>query len=282
MDIDFEPTFNDVVFIFDNTFKKYNENDNLKFWKFYDISNKRLLSFIFENNELFICFQQNIFGSCFLGNLVFTEPKFIIVKKIDPVIILIGIIYSTNIEKKAILIENIIHNYIELLNNLKDLKEKKDIIEQSKNFLNKIFELYKNKLSIICDEKENMNIDDNNFSYQFLESKVIYYLINKTKITNEDEKEIFQQFNFTDEEKEIIKKRKLTEKCEIIGSFLPKNIYNILLNNLNLNIKEKKEENEQKRQFEKNKKKNKEKKNAKNIELNKDQGTLDLFYKKKQ
>ena len=282
MDIDFEPTFNDVVFIFDNTFKKYNENDNLKFWKFYDISNKRLLSFIFENNELFICFQQNIFGSCFLGNLVFTEPKFIIVKKIDPVIILIGIIYSTNIEKKAILIENIIHNYIELLNNLKDLKEKKDIIDQSKNFLNKIFELYKNKLSIICDEKENMNIDDNNFSYQFLESKVIYYLINKTKITNEDEKEIFQQFNFTDEEKEIIKKRKLTEKCEIIGSFLPKNIYNILLNNLNLNIKEKKEENEQKRQFEKNKKKNKEKKNAKNIELNKDQGTLDLFYKKKQ
>ena len=282
MDIDFEPTFNDVVFIFDNTFKKYNENDNLKFWKFYDISNKRLLSFIFENNELFICFQQNIFGSCFLGNLVFTEPKFIIVKKIDPVIILIGIIYSTNIEKKAILIESIIHNYIELLNNLKDLKEKKDIIEQSKNFLNKIFELYKNKLSIICDEKENMNIDDNNFSYQFLESKVIYYLINKTKITNEDEKEIFQQFNFTDEEKEIIKKRKLTEKCEIIGSFLPKNIYNILLNNLNLNIKEKKEENEQKRQFEKNKKKNKEKKNAKNIELNKDQGTLDLFYKKKQ
>ena len=282
MDIDFEPTFNDVVFIFDNTFKKYNENDNLKFWKFYDISNKRLLSFIFENNELFICFQQNIFGSCFLGNLVFTEPKFIIVKKIDPVIILIGIIYSTNIEKKAILIENIIHNYIKLLNNLKDLKEKKDIIEQSKNFLNKIFELYKNKLSIICDEKENMNIDDNNFSYQFLESKVIYYLINKTKITNEDEKEIFQQFNFTDEEKEIIKKRKLTEKCEIIGSFLPKNIYNILLNNLNLNIKEKKEENEQKRQFEKNKKKNKEKKNAKNIELNKDQGTLDLFYKKKQ
>ena len=282
MDIDFEPTFNDVVFIFDNTFKKYNENDNLKFWKFYDISNKRLLSFIFENNELFICFQQNIFGSCFLGNLVFTEPKFIIVKKIDPVIILIGIIYSTNIEKKAILIENIIHNYIELLNNLKDLKEKKDIIEQSKNFLNKIFELYKNKLSIICDEKENMNIDDNNFSYQFLESKVIYYLINKTKITNEDEKEIFQQFNFTDEEKKIIKKRKITEKCKIIGSFLPKNIYNILLNNLNLNIKEKKEENEQKRQFEKNKKKNKEKKNAKNIELNKDQGTLDLFYKKKQ
>ena len=280
--MDSEPSFNDVVFIFDNTFKKYNENDNLKFWKFYDISNKRLLSFIFENNELFICFQQNIFGSCFLGNLVFTEPKFIIVKKIDPVIILIGIIYSTNIEKKAILIENIIHNYIELLNNLKDLKEKKDIIEQSKNFLNKIFELYKNKLSIICDEKENMNIDDNNFSYQFLESKVIYYLINKTKITNEDEKEIFQQFNFTDEEKEIIKKRKLTEKCEIIGSFLPKNIYNILLNNLNLNIKEKKEENKQKRQFEKNKKKNKEKKNAKNIELNKDQGTLDLFYKKKQ
>ena len=280
--MDSEPSFNDVVFIFDNTFKKYNENGNVKFWKFYDISNKRILTFIIENNELFICFHQNIFGSCFLGNLVFTEPKFIIVKKIDPVIILIGIIYSTNIEKKAILIENIIHNYIELLNNLKDLKEKKDIIEQSKNFLNKIFELYKNKLSIICDEKENMNIDDNNFSYQFLESKVIYYLINKTKITNEDEKEIFQQFNFTDEEKEIIKKRKLTEKCEIIGSFLPKNIYNILLNNLNLNIKEKKEENEQKRQFEKNKKKNKEKKNAKNIELNKDQGTLDLFYKKKQ
>ena len=51
MDIDFEPTFNDVVFIFDNTFKKYNENDNLKFWKFYDISNKRLLSFIFEKSK---------------------------------------------------------------------------------------------------------------------------------------------------------------------------------------------------------------------------------------
>jgi hypothetical protein len=40
MDIDFEPIFNDVIFIFDNTFKKYNENDNAKFWKFYDISNR--------------------------------------------------------------------------------------------------------------------------------------------------------------------------------------------------------------------------------------------------
>ena len=276
--MDSEPSFNDVVFIFDNTFKKYNENGNVKFWKFYDISNKRILTFIIENNELFICFHQNIFGSCFLGNLVFTEPKFIIIKKIDPVIILIGIIYSTNKSTNSILIENIIHNYIESLKNLKEIKDNKDIIDKSKYFLNKIFELYTEKLSIICDKKENINIDDNNFSYQFLESKVMNYLMNKTRLTKEDEKEIFENYNFKDNEKEIIKKRKLTEKCEIIGAFLPKNIYNNLLINLNLSVKEKKEENELKRMFEKGKKKIKEKKNTKNKEPNKAQGKIDNYF----
>ncbi len=279
--MDSDPSFKDVVFIFDNTFKKYNENSNVKFWKFYDISNKRILTFIIENNELFICFHQNIFGSCFLGNLVFTEPKFIIIKKIDPVIILIGIIYSTNVDKNAILIENIIHNYIEILKDLKELKDNKDIIDKSKIFLNKIFELYTEKLLFICDMKENINIDDNNFSYQFLESKVINYLMNKTRLTKEDEKEIFENYNFTDNEKEIIKKRKLTEKCEIIGAFLPKNIYNNLLINLNLSVKEKKEENELKRVFEKGKKKIKEKKNTKNKEPNKNQGKIESFLKNK-
>ena len=276
--MDIEPSFNDVVFIFDNSFKKYHVNSNVKFWKFYDIPNKHLLTFIIENNELFICLKQNIFGSCFLGNLVFTEPKFIIIKKIDPVIFLIGIIYTGAAEKNAILIENIIHNYIELLTKLKELKE--DIIEKSKNFLNKIFELYREKLSIICDVKENINLDENNFCYQFLESKVINYLMNKTRLSKEDEKEIFEHYNFNDKEKEIIKKRKLSEKCEIIGAFLPKDVYNILLNNLNVNIMEKKEENQLKRVLEKNKKNNKEKKNTKNKEPNKDQTKLDLFMKK--
>ena len=64
-----------------------------------------------------------------------------------------------------------------------------------------------------------------------LESKVMSYLINKTKLTEKEENEI--EKDSKENEIKILKERKLKQKCEIIGGFLPKQIYNKLLINFN-------------------------------------------------
>ena len=279
--MDIEPSFSDIIFITDKNFPVFVENFKLKIWKYYDLSNHRILSFIFEKDNLYICLRQELFGSSFLGNLVFTRPKFIIVKKIDPLLILIGLLYSTNIENKSIQIENVIHNYEELLNNMKELKENKEIIEKSKNFINQMFTLYKNKLSIITEEKKNINISESSYNYQLLESKVISYLINKTKLTEKEENEI--EKDSKENEIKILKERKLKQKCEIIGGFLPKQIYNKLLINFNIKIETKNiEETGKKRQINKPDKSSlKNKKKTKKQELSQNQNTLESFWKNK-
>lgn len=274
-----EPYFSDVIFITDKNFPIFQENEKLKIWKYFDISNSRILSFIIEKDDLYICLQQQLFGSSFLGNLVFSRPKYIIVKKIDPLIILIGLFYSTNNDNKFIQIENIIHNYEEILNNFKKIKEIKEIIDESKIFINKIFSLSKNRLSLIVEEKKNINISETNNNYQLLESKVIKYLMNKTKLTEKEENEI--EKNVKENEKEAYKERKLKKKCEIISGFLPQKIYNNLLINLNIKIEPKNfEEIEKKRKPNiSNKRRTNEKKQLKNQEVAPNQKTINSFFK---
>ena len=209
--------FLETFFISDNSLKPFNLNSKIKLWNYYDISNKRFLTFYLENNDLYILLKQNVFGSAFLGNQVIFEPKFIIIKKFDPTLILINFIYSCKENNKFTDIETLVYNYNLILQQNDDY-EKNNKFKDSILFIKKILEIYKNKLNLICEFKN----DDLNISYKFLESKVFFYLNNKINL---NDNEILEIKSFSNEKEfEIYKKRKIEEKCRIICEFLPPEI----------------------------------------------------------
>ena len=258
--------FLETFFISDNSLKPFNLNSKIKLWNYYDISNKRFLTFYLENNDLYILLKQNVFGSAFLGNQVIFEPKFIIIKKFDPTLILINFIYSCKENNKFTDIETLVYNYNLILQQNDDY-EKKNKFKDSILFIKKILEIYKDKLNLICEFKN----DDLNISYKFLESKVFLYLNNKINL---NDNEILEIKSFSNEKEfEIYKKRKIEEKCRIICEFLPPEIkenyfnskqiqYKYIINNEDKNIDnniKRKNNNEENKKIEKNGKKKKEK-----------------------
>ena len=277
-----EFNFLDTFFISNNSLKPFNLDSKIKLWNYYDISNKRFLTFYFENNDLYILLKQNIFGSAFLGNQVFFNPKFIIIKKFDPTLILINFLYSSQEKNKYLNIETLIDNYdSQLQQNDKyeiDIKFKNSIL-----FIKKILEIYEENMNLICEI-----IKDDINAYKFLESKVIIYLNNKINLNDNEILEI--KSNYNEKDFEIYKKRKFEEKCRIICEFLPpeikENYFNSKQiqykyveikvennnNNNNININKKRKNNN-----EENIKKTG-KKNEKN--LPKDQNTIEKYYKK--
>ena len=208
--------FLDTFFISNNSLKPFNLDSKIKLWNYYDISNKRFLTFYFENNDLYILLKQNIFGSAFLGNQVFFNPKFIIIKKFDPTLILINFLYSSQEKNKYLNIETLIDNYdSQLQQNDKyeiDIKFKNSIL-----FIKKILEIYEENMNLICEI-----IKDDISAYKFLESKVIIYLNNKINLNDNEILEI--KSNYNEKDFEIYKKRKFEEKCRIICEFLPPEI----------------------------------------------------------
>ncbi len=211
-----EFNFLDTFFISNNSLKPFNLDSKIKLWNYYDISNKRFLTFYFENNDLYILLKQNIFGSAFLGNQVFFNPKFIIIKKFDPTLILINFLYSSQEKNKYLNIETLIDNYdSQLQQNDKyeiDIKFKNSIL-----FIKKILEIYEENMNLICEI-----IKDDINAYKFLESKVIIYLNNKINLNDNEILEI--KSNYNEKDFEIYKKRKFEEKCRIICEFLPPEI----------------------------------------------------------
>ena len=211
-----EFNFLDTFFISNNSLKPFNLDSKIKLWNYYDISNKRFLTFYFENNDLYILLKQNIFGSAFLGNQVFFNPKFIIIKKFDPTLILINFLYSSQEKNKYLNIETLIDNYdSQLQQNDKyeiDIKFKNSIL-----FIKKILEIYEENMNLICEI-----IKDDISAYKFLESKVIIYLNNKINLNDNEILEI--KSNYNEKDFEIYKKRKFEEKCRIICEFLPPEI----------------------------------------------------------
>ena len=125
-----------TFFITDNNYILPKENDNIIIHKYFDVSKNILFSFTFQNNDLFIILNQNTFGSAFFGNTVLTEPKYFIIKKFNPIFILIQILYTNHTEgesntknKKVIVNEFIDINAIiqKYEDKLKDFKNKDDI-----------------------------------------------------------------------------------------------------------------------------------------------------------
>ena len=87
-----------AFFIADKNYNLPKENDSLIIDKYFDISRNQMFSFTTQNDELFIILNQNSFGSAFFGNTVLVNPKYYIIKKFNPILLLIQIIYSD--EKK--------------------------------------------------------------------------------------------------------------------------------------------------------------------------------------
>ena len=117
-------------FITDKNYILPKENESLRIQKFFDISKKQIFSFTTQNDELFIILNQNTFGSAFFVNTVLIKPKYFLIKKFNPILLLIQIIYAdekndvTKNKNKAIsdFIDTnaIIQKYEDKLKSLKD------------------------------------------------------------------------------------------------------------------------------------------------------------------
>ena len=227
-------------FITDKNYIFPNEYDTIKIQKYFDISKNCLFSFIFHENDLFIILNQNTFGSAFFGNTVIIEPKYFMIKKFNPVFILIQILYSNKIEEryKKIMANDyidtsaIIQNYIDKLKSLEEnsilFNNNFDLIFQSSiNFVKIIFEKFSNNLDLISEIKEIQNDLEGGYKIcaKKCESKVYDYLNKKVNLSSKEKKEIEESGLKNENEKSILIKRKLFEKISILEPFLPNDIY---------------------------------------------------------
>lgn len=233
-----------AFFITDKNYTLPKEKESIIIHKYFDISKSRFFSFTIQNNDLFLILNQNTFGSAFFGNTVITEPKYFILKKFNPIWILIQIIYYDNSkedskEKNKNIITNdfidtnaIIQKYedilktfatkIDLFNNNFD-----SISKSSLNFVKYIFDKYSSSIELIAEIKEIGNNDDNEkrICAKRCQSKVYNYLNLKVNLNSEESKEVDNSGAINEDEKEILTKRKIYEKITILEPFLPNDLY---------------------------------------------------------
>jgi hypothetical protein len=76
------------------------ENEEIEFVTYFDISKRQTFILAIKDNKVHICIKPNHNGSIFYGNYVIEEPSFLLIKKIDPLILLIGLMHiTTKIQK---------------------------------------------------------------------------------------------------------------------------------------------------------------------------------------
>ena len=234
-----------TFFISDKNYILPKENDNIVIHKYFDISKNHIFSFIFQDNDLFIILNQNTFGSAFFGNTVITQPHYLIIKKFNPIFILIQILYPSQTEeekntknkkfssKDFIDTSELIQQYED---KLKTYKNKNDIFnykfdsifKSSVNFVKKIFAQNSKNLELISEIKEIECGDlegDKKICAKKCESKVYNYLNSKVNLTPSEEKEIDESETADKSEKDILKQRKTYEKITILEPFLPNELY---------------------------------------------------------
>ena len=230
-----------TFFITDKNYIFPKENDNIVIQKYFDISKNRLFSFIFQDNDLFIILNQNTFGSAFFGNTVITEPMYFLIKKFNPIFILIQILYGHKNEEETkqknkklgsndfVDTSAIIQNYED---NLKSLKDKNElfnninfdtIFKSSKNFVKTIFAKFSKNLELISEIKEIENDleGEKKICAKKCESKIFSFLNTKVNLNSSDNKEIEESGIQDEKEKEILINRKIYEKITILEPFLP-------------------------------------------------------------
>src|SRR4051794_29374258 len=79
------------------------EDEEIEFFSFYDIVRNTSYILTVKDKKVYMCFKLNSHGSCFYGNFVYEEPRNILIKEIDPVLLFINIIYiatATDVKDK--------------------------------------------------------------------------------------------------------------------------------------------------------------------------------------
>ena len=229
-----------VFFITDNNYILPKENESIPIQKYYDISKNQIFSFTTQNNELFIILNQSAFGSAFFGNTVLTNPKYYIIKKFNPILLLIQIIYADeqkdetknkNIKTNDFIDTNaIIQKYEDKLKSLKDSEifnkvNFEEIYKSTMNLVKHIFEKHSKLIESIAEIKE---IDDleKKICAKKCESKIFNYLNSKVNNINEEEmKEIDNMHPANEKEKKELMDRISFEKFSILEPFIPNELY---------------------------------------------------------
>ena len=229
-----------VFFITDKNYILPKENENIIIQKYFDISKKQIFSFTTQNNELFIVLNQKTFGSAFFGNTVITTPKYYIIKKFNPILLLIQIIYAEEKREETKDKKTNINDFIDTNaiiqkyeDNFKSLQKSEifnnnnydSIFKSSMNLVKHIFEKYSKLIESIAEIKEFEEIEKK-ICAKKCESKIFNYLNSKVNNLKEEEiKEIEDLKPANEKEKKELMDRVSFERLSILEPFLPNELY---------------------------------------------------------
>ena len=229
-----------TFFITDKNFILPKENESIIIHKYFDISRKQIFSFTIQNNDLFIILNQNTFGSAFFGNTVITNPKYYIIKKFNPILLFIQIIYDDEKQEESknktdnrndfIETNTIIQKYEDKLKSLKNSEifnkiNYDSIFKSSMNLVKNIFEKYSKNIEYIAQIKVFDELD-RKVCAKRCESKIFNYLNSKVNNLNDEEMKEIENLNPKDEnEKKELMDRVSFEKFSILEPFIPNELY---------------------------------------------------------
>ena len=229
-----------TFFITDKNYNLPKENESLIILKYFDISRNQTFSFTSQNNELFIILNQKTFGSAFFGNTVITNPKYYIIKKFNPILLFIQIIYADENKdetknKNAITYDfvdthEIIQKYEDKLKSLKNSEifnnlNYDSIFKSSMNLVKNIFEKYSKNIEYIAEIKEIDELEKKT-CVKKCESKIFNYINSKVNNLTEEEIRGIENLKPKDEnEKKELMERVSFEKFSILEPFIPKGLY---------------------------------------------------------
>jgi hypothetical protein len=229
-----------VFFITDKNYILPKENESLRIQKFFDISKKQIFSFTTQNDELFIILNQNTFGSAFFGNTVLIKPKYFLIKKFNPILLLIQIIYAdekndvTKNKNKAIsdFIDTnaIIQKYEDKLKSLKDSEifhkiNFDEIFKSSMNLVKYVFEKHSKLIESIAETKVIEELEKQ-ICAKKCESKIFNYINSKVNnISEEEKKELDEMHTANEKEKKELMERISFEKFSMLEPFIPNELY---------------------------------------------------------
>lgn len=229
-----------TFFITDKNYNLPKENESLIILKYFDISRNQTFSFTSQNNELFIILNQKTFGSAFFGNTVITNPKYYIIKKFNPILLFIQIIYADENKdetknKNAITYDfvdthEIIQKYEDKLKSLKNSEifnnlNYDSIFKSSMNLVKNIFEKYSKNIEYIAEIKEIDELEKKT-CVKKCESKIFNYINSKVNNLTEEEIREIENLKPKDEnEKKELMERVSFEKFSVLEPFIPKGLY---------------------------------------------------------
>ena len=229
-----------TFFITDKNYNLPKENESLIIQKYFDISRNQTFSFTSQNNELFIILNQKTFGSAFFGNTGITNPKYYIIKKFNPILLFIQIIYADENKdetknKNAITYDfvdthEIIQKYEDKLKSLKNSEifnnlNYDSIFKSSMNLVKNIFEKYSKNIEYIAEIKEIDELEKKT-CVKKCDSKIFNYINSKVNNLTEEEIREIENLKPKDEsEKKELMERVSFEKFSILEPFIPKGLY---------------------------------------------------------